>query len=225
MSQTQTSISRLSRLWTGPTIVSIGLPTRSVPAADFKYLYYSCYSTNINANQRRSSIIYDYFFQENIFQSLSSQSPAPVTILEPAPSPARYSTRLLWPIIESFFSRAPLGPHFHKFIWLRLYPCVVTNQLLTGEYIRLQIWEPVSISLTSLRVFIENTRSLRSAIPAPEVTVAQFGLKPMALTAAWWLSQLTNLVIFFKENKTSLLSLPPVAIMSALGLSLSPQIY
>ena len=96
--------------------------------------------------------------------------------------------------------------------------------MLIGENIKLHIWDPVSIWNVYVSVCVEKNRMCLSAVPPPEAKIGKFELKDNALTAALCSEKVAILFIIFNENKTSLLSLPPEAIIWESGDHLIPQI-
>ena len=145
----------------------------------------------------------------NTFQKRSVSSPAPVTMFCPQGLIDRYSTRHECPVKVYIFCM--LG-YFHRMIWFKEYPWVMTISCVVFENIRLQTYDPVSTAWSGWSVWVFQKRMWRSAVPPP-VAKRPFwwGDQPIAFTAAVCSWNFTTGLLECKFQIINLLSLPPDA--------------
>ena len=87
------------------------------------------------------------------------------------------------------------------------------------------LFVPVSIAKLCYKVLVEKKRMCLSAVPPPDANIdGLLGHHPMAFTAALCSWNFTSSEAFLCEYTTSLLSLPPDAILAPSGLHLRPHI-
>eukprot|EP00826_Nyctotherus_ovalis_P004660 TRINITY_DN11022_c0_g1_i2.p1 TRINITY_DN11022_c0_g1~~TRINITY_DN11022_c0_g1_i2.p1 ORF type:complete len:142 (-),score=10.80 TRINITY_DN11022_c0_g1_i2:40-465(-) len=122
---------------------------------------------------------------------------------------ARCGTLLQCPAIVPVLARLHA---LHSEIALLMYPCVLTSSFPSLENSKLHTWDPVSVLRRHLVSMQSHIFMLLSAMPPPVASrLLLSGLHASALTAAEWPGKLKRGELWWRFQRKTLLSFPPLA--------------